>query len=387
MAGSSDKQFILVPGLYDPPSGAHAVRAGNLVLTGGIVGLDRQGRHPAPDLAGQARQAYANLGAILAAAGAGWDDVAKLTLFLAPPWPSADELAALRAERDRHLAPGRQAGFEVAFALPDPGCRLVVEAVAHVGTGKQVLGGGGDAAGLGAGWAAGVRCGSALYLSGRRPAGAGNLTEQTRAIYGQFDALLREAGAGWRDLLRVRQHIADTAIRFDDVREGRSGFVPAGRFLSTSVACLPDRLATGDDAGASWLIAVEAEALQAPKVCLNTTDVIDTPGVPHAIRTAGMVQVQAQIATDHADRVVCPDDVEGQARQVYGALDRMLAAAGTGWRHLLRSRIYVKNPADLAAVRATAARWTGGTPAAATELVARFFDPEVLLEVEVVAAG
>ncbi len=62
---------------------SQAIRAGELVFTAGQVGLDPTTKALAEGVAAQARQAIANLAAILEAAGSGLDRVVKTTIFLA----------------------------------------------------------------------------------------------------------------------------------------------------------------------------------------------------------------------------------------------------------------------------------------------------------------
>lgn len=59
-----------------------AVGRGDLVAIAGQVGREADGRLAGPELAEQARQAYANLGVALAAAGCSYEDVLKMTTFL-----------------------------------------------------------------------------------------------------------------------------------------------------------------------------------------------------------------------------------------------------------------------------------------------------------------
>lgn len=57
--------------------------AGELLFCSGQLGLAPQTGELAQGVAAQARQALANLGAVLAAAGLGWADVVKVTIYLA----------------------------------------------------------------------------------------------------------------------------------------------------------------------------------------------------------------------------------------------------------------------------------------------------------------
>ncbi|MEU2393246.1 RidA family protein [Streptomyces sp. NPDC007369] len=89
---------------------------------GGIVG--------AGDPGAQARQVFGNLRRCLAAAGAGFDDVVKLTYFVT----DMAHLSALRAARDAVIAPDRlpaSSAVQVA-ALVHPDLLMEVEAFAVV---------------------------------------------------------------------------------------------------------------------------------------------------------------------------------------------------------------------------------------------------------------
>jgi 2-iminobutanoate/2-iminopropanoate deaminase len=63
---------------------SQAISAGGFVFCSGQLGLDPvTGQMAAPDAAAQARQALANLSAVLIAAGSSLRDVVKTTVFLA----------------------------------------------------------------------------------------------------------------------------------------------------------------------------------------------------------------------------------------------------------------------------------------------------------------
>lgn len=61
---------------------SQAVRMGNLVFVSGQLGLGPDGSFAGQDAATQARKALENIGAILGAAGLGFEAVAKCTIFL-----------------------------------------------------------------------------------------------------------------------------------------------------------------------------------------------------------------------------------------------------------------------------------------------------------------
>jgi 2-iminobutanoate/2-iminopropanoate deaminase len=76
---------------------SQAIRAGDLVYTAGQAGIDPQtGRVAGDSFEAQARQAFANLRAVLEDAGSSLDRVIKVTCFVADPnaFPSLNALFA-----------------------------------------------------------------------------------------------------------------------------------------------------------------------------------------------------------------------------------------------------------------------------------------------------
>ena len=70
--------------LYDTHGYSPAIRSGDLLFVSGQVGSRKDGS-PEPDLKEQVRLAFANLNAILAAAGCSFDDVVDTTVFMLDP--------------------------------------------------------------------------------------------------------------------------------------------------------------------------------------------------------------------------------------------------------------------------------------------------------------
>jgi 2-iminobutanoate/2-iminopropanoate deaminase len=71
-----------------------ACRVGNLIMTGGVYGLDPATGKIPDTVADQARLMFANLGRILKAGGATYEDVAKMTVYVKVP----EARAAVSAE-------------------------------------------------------------------------------------------------------------------------------------------------------------------------------------------------------------------------------------------------------------------------------------------------
>ena len=113
-----------------PPRGAysHGVRAGNLLFVAGQVARDRDGKLVGPgDAEAQAEQALKNVGAILEAAGATFENVVKLNVFVT----DMRYLEAIGRVRRRFMREPFPASTSVqVVGLAEPGLLVEIEAVA-----------------------------------------------------------------------------------------------------------------------------------------------------------------------------------------------------------------------------------------------------------------
>ena len=127
----SGREEIRVPGQPVPISHyTDAVRAGDLLFVSGCVPVDADGRLVGGgDVVAQARQVFANVGAILEAGGATFADVVKVTVYLI----DIDDRARINPVREEVFGEARPASTLVEVsALAIPGARLEVEAVALI---------------------------------------------------------------------------------------------------------------------------------------------------------------------------------------------------------------------------------------------------------------
>lgn len=81
--------------LYDHYRYSAAIRSGDLLFVSGQVG-SRDDGSPEPDYEAQVRLAFANLKAVLAAAGCTFDDVVDVTTFHTDPESQFDTMLAVR---------------------------------------------------------------------------------------------------------------------------------------------------------------------------------------------------------------------------------------------------------------------------------------------------
>ncbi|MGI5459359.1 RidA family protein [Streptomyces sp. CA-249302] len=121
-------------GVFPAAQYSHVVMAtGRLVAIAGQVALDEDGKLVGEgDPEAQARQVFENLRRCLAAAGATFDDVVKLTFFVT----DMAHLPAIRTARSEHIPDNRlpAASAVQVSALVRPEFLLEVEVFAVVGT-------------------------------------------------------------------------------------------------------------------------------------------------------------------------------------------------------------------------------------------------------------
>ena len=118
-----------VPGQAEPISHyTDAVEANGLLFVSGIVPVDADGRViGGEDVVEQARQVFRNMGEVLAAGGAGFADVLKVTVFLT----DVDDRARINPVRQEVFGEARPASTLVEISrLAIPGAKIEVECVA-----------------------------------------------------------------------------------------------------------------------------------------------------------------------------------------------------------------------------------------------------------------
>ena len=125
----SGREEIRVPGLAEPISHyTDAVRAGDLLFISGVVPVDGDGGLVGgDDVVEQTRHVFANLAAVLAAAGATFADVVKVNVYLT----EIADRARINPVRQELFGEVRPASTLVEVsALAVPGAKIEIEAVA-----------------------------------------------------------------------------------------------------------------------------------------------------------------------------------------------------------------------------------------------------------------
>jgi reactive intermediate/imine deaminase len=125
------RREVMVEGLAAPLSHyADAVVAGDTLYVSGIVPVDAAGALVGgDDVVAQARQVFAIMRRVLAAAGATPADVVKVTVYLL----DVDDRPLINPVRQEFFGSARPASTLVEVSrLVVPGARLEIEAVAHL---------------------------------------------------------------------------------------------------------------------------------------------------------------------------------------------------------------------------------------------------------------
>ena len=121
------RQEFMVQGLMPPISHyCDAVRWGDLLFVSGVAPVDAKGKVVGGDAAAQTRQIFLNMKAILDAAGAGFGDVLKVTVYLT----DVEDRKKINSVRMAFFGDARPASTLIGVqALAIPGMKVEIEAV------------------------------------------------------------------------------------------------------------------------------------------------------------------------------------------------------------------------------------------------------------------
>ena len=130
---------------------------------------------------------------------------------------------------------------------------------------------------------------------------------------------------------------------------------------------------------------------------MSTVDLLSPDGLPQTAgyshvaavpASARLVWTSGQVALDHTGQLVGGDSWEDQTRQVLRNLRAALEAAGAGWSDVIKLTIYVVDTAHLDEVRRARDDVIDldRPPTSSLVQVSHLFRPDLLVEIEAVAA-
>jgi len=124
----NDRREFMVEGLAPPISHyCDAVRFGDLLFISGVPPTDAAGRVVSDDVAAQARQVFLNMKLVLDAAGAGFADILKVTVYLL----DVNDRSRINPVRKEFFGAARPASTLIGVSeLAIPGMKVEIEAVA-----------------------------------------------------------------------------------------------------------------------------------------------------------------------------------------------------------------------------------------------------------------
>lgn len=113
-------------------------------------------------------------------------------------------------------------------------------------------------------------------------------------------------------------------------------------------------------------------------------------GYARAVRVGSSVWVSGTTSTDADGHILHADDAYAQAGQAIANIERALRGLGAGLTDVVRTRVYVRDPADWEAVARAHREAFGDVRPASTMVAAGLISPEMRVEIEadaIVGAG
>jgi enamine deaminase RidA (YjgF/YER057c/UK114 family) len=126
-----------------------------------------------------------------------------------------------------------------------------------------------------------------------------------------------------------------------------------------------------------------------PYTTISTPEAKPVANYKMATRMEGgrLLYIAGQVARDAEGNVLAPGDIRTQAREVYQNVRRVLQAAGGDLTDLLKITTYLTRSEDVPIVAEVRQQFMSGElPASTLIVVSRLAQPDLLIEVEGMAA-
>ena len=389
------------------PGATQAIRVGDLVVVGGQMSLDENGRVIGDDLATQAKNAFESLKRVLAAAGADMSDVVKHNVYFDCEDDEAT-IAAFVAEIDRvRLAEFSDPGptvTDIRTGLDRKGALIQVDAVAALGSQRQRL--------MPAdhwGWqrqepfSHGWRVGDVIFTGGQRSLNrSGGLRDafdigaQARNVFSSMERVFEEAGGNTASLLRQNTYYRFTGDEHD-VSEYRDEITRASMEHVANPATCGTGVRIDGFGNAGELVQVEGMGMiDREKHRLMPVGHWDWPVhddmFTQGWRVGDLVFVGGQVSAD-AEGYAVGSDIATQTRNTYGFIHKVLEEAGVDESDVVKVNSYILADGSQGISSAAAASladihaefYPEPGPAYTGIRVSGFAFADLLVEVEVIA--
>ena len=198
---------------------AQGWRAGDWVFVGGQRPLDADGALRDPgDVAAQTRHCFEGMRRVLAEAGAGFEDLMRLNTYYSQDGAGRavtafwEEMTRVRME---YLPDPGPAGTGLRVkGFPHEGEAFQIEGIAHLGRERRrIMPEGHWGWSMKVPFSQGWRSGNAVFVGGQisadragRAVGVGDIAAQTRNVFESLTAVLAEAGATMRDVVKLNTY-------------------------------------------------------------------------------------------------------------------------------------------------------------------------------------
>lgn len=107
-----------------------------------------------------------------------------------------------------------------------------------------------------------------------------------------------------------------------------------------------------------------------------------TVGYSRAVRVGDYIWVAGTAAVGEDGRIVAPGDPYRQAQRCLEIIVNALGQLGADPAHVVRTRMFVRDPDDWEKVGRAHGEVFGGVKPATTMVFTRFIDPDMLVEIE-----
>lgn len=232
----------------------------------------------------------------------------------------------------------------------------------------------------------GLKTATGAYLSGhtaseydpgtKRIVVRGSMTDQVRTAYAKIGAILEAAGLGYQDITRIVEYVRPEGLeRYAETVAARNEVFGTHQ---PTVNTVPVTSLVRPDAYIEIEVTAGSMGAATPM----------GPGMSPARDSAGVVFLPSVQPVDDQGNIIGAGDLMAQARAIFGKAQRMLAALGLDFSHVVKTNDYLTTEAlaGYAGAMRTCRAFFGPVHPAATGIVMpRLVHPQALIQCDLIA--